>query len=144
MQVESTFNTSLRLLSLSTASTVRARVKAGGSVNDVDATGSGARKVEVSGLDENVALASEVLKLALVAGASASADSTTTFIRVFGAKITECGTYGGKACANIDIETSGGSPLCRIREDFSESKKAIASYCNINIPAGKTAYTSSR
>ena len=53
-------------------------------------------------------LASEVLALA---GASASADSTTTFIRVFGAKITECGTYGGKAGANIDIETSGGHGL---------------------------------
>jgi hypothetical protein len=74
---------------LSTACTV----KAGGStVNDVDTTGSGARKVEVNGFDENFALASEVLALA---GASASADSTITFIRVFGAKITECGTYGG-------------------------------------------------
>ena len=118
---------------LTVADTVR--VKAGGSTNDIDSTGSGARKVEVSGLDENFDLASEVLALA---GASASAVSTTTFIRVFGAKITECGTYGGKADADINIESSGGAPLCRIREDFSESKKA--SYC---IPAGKTAYIKS-
>lgn len=116
-----------------TASTIR--VKSGGNVNDLDLTGTGARKVLVWGLNENFLPAEETLNLA---GASASTASTTTFIRVFGAKITEVGTYGGKATGNINIETSTGTALTRILAGFSASKKA--SYC---VPAGKTCYIKS-
>lgn len=118
---------------LTAASTIR--VKSGGNVNDIDTTGSGARKVLVWGLDQNFAPASEILSLA---GASASSASTITFIRVFGAKVTECGTWGGKATGAIKIESSTATPLTMIRAGYSASAKA--SYC---VPAGKTCYIKS-
>ena len=118
---------------LTTATTVR--VKAGGSLNDIDTTGTGARQISVYGLDENFDPVAETIALA---GASASAVTTATFIRVFGAKITSCGAYAGKASGDINIETSGGVQMCRIRAGSSSSKKA--SYC---VPAGKTCYIKS-
>ncbi len=73
----------------SVATTVR--VASGGSSNDA-ALGSGARTIVVDGLDENFDIATEEITLA---GSSASVSTTTTFIRVHRAFVTEVGSYGG-------------------------------------------------
>ena len=85
------------------------RVKAGGNANDT-AAGTGARKILLTGLDETGALKSEELTLA---GASAGASTTTTFLRVFRCSISESGTYAttaaGSHSANIAVENTAGT-----------------------------------
>jgi len=111
---------------LTAASTVR--VKSGGDANDTVA-GTGARKVIVSGLDENWAIAQEEIDLA---GASQSSATTTQFIRVNRVYVSAAGTYGGTNAGNIDIEdTAGSNLLARISAGFSQSLMFI-----LTIPAG--------
>lgn len=78
------------------------RIKAGGDANDT-AAGTGAREVTIVGLDENWDLAEEAVA---TAGASASAATTTTFIRVFRAYVSAAGAYGGANTGNIQIENT--------------------------------------
>lgn len=115
---------------ITSASTVR--VASGGDVNDTVA-GSGARKIIVIGLDENWEDAEEEIELA---GAAASASTTTTFIRVFRAYVSEAGTYASPV--NVDdivIETTGGTTLAQIDGDEGQTLM-----CLYTVPAGKTAY----
>ena len=107
------------------------RVKAGGNVNDATA-GTGARSVQISGLDANFQPISETVA---TAGASASLATTATFLRVFSAEVVEVGTYGGRNTGDISIETSGGALMCRIIATQSKSMKAT-----YTVPAGKTCY----
>ncbi len=81
------------------------RVKSGGDAGDA-AGEAGARTIRVYGLDENYAFADETITLA---GASASANTTTQFIRIHRAYAVDLGTYGGKNIADIMVETSSGS-----------------------------------
>jgi hypothetical protein len=80
------------------------RVKAGGNAADT-AAGTGARTVTIQGLDENFAIAQETVTLA---GASASAATTTTFSRVLRVFVATTGT-GRTNASTIDIEDSGGA-----------------------------------
>lgn len=83
---------------------IAVRVKAGGSADDTVA-GDGARKVTIAGLDANFEPAFEVIELA---GASASAATTTTFSRVLRAQVSEAGT-NRRNTADIVIEDAGGA-----------------------------------
>lgn len=90
------------------ASATTLRIKAGGNANDT-AAGSGAREVTLIGLDASGALVTEALA---TAGASASAATTNSFMRLFRAYVSESGTYGtataGSHSGDIVIENSAG------------------------------------
>ena len=81
------------------------RVQAGGNAAD-DIAGAGARKIQIEGLDENWEEAEEVIELA---GASQSSATTTTFIRVFRAYVSEVGTYHGSNTGAITIEDASAN-----------------------------------
>ena len=78
----------------------RVRVRAGGNVNDT-AAGSGARTLEIIGINSNLKISSEILTLA---GASASAYSEQTWWRVYRSRVFTTGTYGGVNAGNIIVE----------------------------------------
>jgi hypothetical protein len=120
---------------LTTADEVR--VKAGGDSDDA-AAGTGAQKVVVEGLDENWAIASEELTMN-ANGTLASASSSTTFIRVYRAYISDVGTYGGANTGDVIIETdTSTSVVASIAADKGQSQLSM-----YTVPAGKTAYLTS-
>ena len=71
------------------ASATTLRIKAGGNAADT-AAGAGAREITLVGLDETGA---EVTEAVATAGASASAVTTATFMRLFRAFVSASGTY---------------------------------------------------
>jgi hypothetical protein len=88
---------------LETATTVR--VQAGGNAADT-AAGAGARTITVEGLDENWNEVSEDISLA---GASASASTTATFIRINRVFVKTCGAYGSSNTGIIRIEDTAAT-----------------------------------
>ena len=115
------------------------RIKAGGNAAD-DAAGAGARSVRLTGLSATGAVVSETLA---TAGASASAATTQTFIRLFDAEVIDSGTYGtqsvGSHVGDIVIENaSGGTDWAKIPiNGFPTSRSSIGSY---TVPDQHTAY----
>lgn len=108
------------------------RIKAGGNAADA-AAGAGARKVLVTGLNANFVEVSEEVTLA---GASASSPTTTTFIRVLEAHVTDCGAYATPYnTGDISIETTGGVEVIRMLAGRAQSQVGI-----YTVPAGKTLY----
>ena len=113
------------------------RVKAGGSADD-DASGTGAREVTLEGIDQTGALVTESLA---TAGASASAATSTTFMRLFRAYVSASGTYatqsGGSHAATIIIENAAGSEdwASILLDGFALGQSTIACY---TIPLGYT------
>lgn len=91
------------------ANAVHLRVKAGGNAADT-ANGAGARSVKLWGLN---ASGDEVTEVIATAGASASAATTNSFIRLYLAEVYESGTYGTQAAGshvgNITIENAAGT-----------------------------------
>ena len=91
------------------ASAVQLRIKAGGNAADT-ANGAGARSVKLWGLN---ASGDEVTEIIATAGASASAATTNSFIRLYLAEVYESGTYGtqaaGSHAGNITIENAAGN-----------------------------------
>lgn len=87
----------------------RLRVKAGGNAGDT-AGGAGARSVKIYGLN---ATGDEVTEIIATAGASASASTTQSFIRLYLVEVHESGTYGTQAAGshigNITIENAAGT-----------------------------------
>ena len=112
---------------MTTAAAVR--IKAG-NAND-DASGTGARTILVTGLDETGALASETIT---TAGASAGSYGSTTFIRTFRAVVATCGTYGTANVANCVVQ-SAGQDLLTITIIVGSSLSSM-----YTIPLGKTGY----
>lgn len=117
------------------------RVKAGGDANDT-ADGSGAREITLQGLDETGALVTEAVA---TAGASASAATTTTFMRLFRAFVSASGTYATQSAGShsgaITIENSGGTQDWAViaATDFPAGQTQIGAY---SVPLGYTAYVS--
>ena len=115
------------------------RVKAGGNANDT-AAGSGARAVTLEGLDQTGALASETIA---TAGSSASAATTTTFLRLFRAYVSSSGTYAtasaGSHAATITIEDAAGTQnwATLSLSGFAEAQSFIGAY---SVPLGKVAF----
>ena len=104
--------------------------------NDAPA-GTGARQVEVQGLDENYALQTETVDID-------DGASTTTFIRVFRVIVTSVGS-GGQAAGIISVRSAsggGGTLLAQIQKvgtggGASLGQTFMAIY---TVPAGYTAY----
>lgn len=114
---------------LTAASAVR--IKTGGNAAD-DSAGAGARKVLIVGLDENWTQAQEEVT---TAGTSASSPTSTTFIRVFRAYVTDAGAYGAANTGDVTIETTGGAVVALIAAGRGQTQLAV-----YTVPAGKTAY----
>lgn len=91
------------------AAATRLRVKAGGNAGDT-AGGAGARSVRLHGLN---AVGDEITEIVATAGASASASTAQSFIRLFMAEVYESGTYGtqsaGSHLGSITIENEAGT-----------------------------------
>ena len=113
------------------------RVKVGGNAADVDTTGAGARTIRVLGLDENWALAQEDIVLA---GASASAATTTTFIRIYRAYVLTAGTYATPVNTGvITIEnTTSAVVLAAIAASLGQTEMTM-----FTVPASTTMYMAS-
>ena len=114
---------------LTAASAVR--IRSGGNAAD-DASGAGARSIEVEGLDQDWNVATETIS---TAGASASTATTTTFIRVYRVCVIDVGTYTGANTGTISVETTGGVLMATIEAGLGQTQQAI-----YTVPAGKTAY----
>jgi hypothetical protein len=104
------------------------RLKAGGNANDT-AAGSGARQITLVGLDATGNVITETLA---TAGASASAATTKSFMRLTEAFVSASGTYAsqsaGSHAGNITIENgSGGTDWALIADGtLGKSQAEIA------------------
>lgn len=78
------------------------RIAPGGNAADA-AGGIGAQTIQITGLDKNGLLASETLK---TNGVAASTVTVGTYIRIFDAKVIECGIYGAGNIGTIQIQDS--------------------------------------
>jgi len=132
-----TWETVWTVSSLYTFQTAASAVEAfSGSGND-SAGGTGAQKIMVEGLDETWAAASEEITMA---GVSASTATTTTFIRIFRAYVTDVGTYQGGNAGTITIRDSGaGATRAQIPIDGANrlGQTQMAMY---TVPLGKQAF----
>ena len=99
--------------------------------------GTGARTIEVQGLDENYDLATETINVD-------DGASTTTFIRVFRARVATTGS-GGQADGVISVRSAsggGGTLLAQIQKVGTGGGASLGQtfMCVYTVPAGKTAY----
>jgi len=104
---------------------------------DDNPTGNGARTVEVQGLDENYALATEDVEVD-------DGASTTTFIRVFRVRTKTTGS-SGQAEGIISVRSAsggGGTLLAQIQKVGTGGGASLGQtfMCVYTVPAGKTAY----
>ena len=102
---------------------------------DDTASGSGARTITVSGLDQNWNSTSTVISMN---GTSATTYSTVTFNRVFRAYVEDVGTYTGNNQGNITILTVGGSTVAYVGQAIGQSQLAI-----YTVPADQDCYITS-
>jgi hypothetical protein len=115
------------------------RIKAGGNANDT-ANGSGARAITLTGINADGELISETIA---TAGASASAATSQTFIRLLDAFVSASGTYATQAApshvGSITIENAdGGSDWALISDgSFPRGDTEIGVY---TVPKGRSAY----
>ena len=117
------------------------RIKAGGDALDT-AAGSGAREITIYGLD---ATGVEISDTIITAGASASASTSASFLRVLRAFVTASGTYASATAAShvgpIVVEDTAGTedwftiPI----EHVPHGQSQIGAY---TVPLGKRAFIS--
>lgn len=114
------------------------RVKAGNAADT--ATGIGARKINIQGLN---ALGEQVSEELTTAGTSAGADSVNDYIRLYRAFVTESGVYAtqsaGSHVGDLVIENAAGSEdwLTIAANGFPRGQSEVAAY---TIPVGETGY----
>lgn len=102
------------------------------SANDNNATGSGARKLFILGLDSNFNEISETINLT---GATIVSTSNS-YIRLTRVYVTDCGTYGGTNEGSIIIRVTGaGAIQATIEAGEGQTEKS-----HYTVPTGKTAY----
>lgn len=105
------------------------RVRAGGNANDT-ATGTGAREIEIYGIDAN---GLEVTDTIPTNGASASIATTQSFIRILSARVSKSGRYANQTTAShlgdIVIESTTGELWASIPlNGFGESISRIGAF----------------
>jgi hypothetical protein len=117
---------------------VALRLKAGGNANDT-ANGSGAREITIIGLDSNGDVITETLA---TAGASASAATAQTFMRLTKAFVSKSGTYAtqtaGTQAGSITIENAAGGEDWALIADGTLGK-GTAEIGSYTTPLGKSA-----
>lgn len=120
---------------LTTAATIEA---ISSSINDT-AAGTHARKIVIVGLDSNWDVASEEITLA---GTSASSATTTSFVRIYRAYVSEVGAYGNSNDGNITIRVSGaGSTQAYILKEASPALgHGQTRMSHFTIPRGARGY----
>ena len=115
------------------------RIKAGGNANDT-ANGSGARAVTLVGLNAAGELISETIA---TAGASASAPTAQTFIRLMDTFVSASGTYATQTSPShvggITVEAADGGADWALISDgsFPRGDSEIGAY---TVPKGRSAY----
>jgi len=115
------------------------RIKAGGNANDT-ANGSGAQAITLVGLNADGELISEVIA---TAGASASAPTVQTFIRLMDSFVSASGTYATQTSpshvGNITVEAAAGGADWALISDgsFPRGDSEIGAY---TVPKGRSAY----
>lgn len=98
---------------------------------DDNPTGSGARQVEIQGLDQDYNLVLELVDL--------GATSTTTFIRVF--RVRVCVSGGTNPNQGVITVAGGGKTLAQIGKLANNADgHGQTNMCVYTVPAGKTAY----
>jgi hypothetical protein len=98
--------------------------------NDTSA-GTGARTIQIWGLDANYDEQTEVISL----NGTTAVDSANTYIRVFRAKVLTAGS-GGTAAGTITVRVDGGgSTVAEIPEGYNRTEMAV-----YTVPDSKTAY----
>jgi hypothetical protein len=102
------------------------RIRAGGNAADA-AAGTGARLVLVRGLDANWDLTTDLL---ITAGASQSAQSTKSFIRVLDAVSVDVGTYGGRNVGDVCIERTDATEVALIPAGIGRAQMGFFSVPN--------------
>ena len=118
------------------------RVKAGGNAADT-AAGAGAQELTIIGLD---ATGAEVTDTLATAGASASASTTVSFIRIYRVYVSASGSYADATTpshvAAIVIENTAGTEdwLTISATGFPRGRSEIGVY---SVPFGYTAYITS-
>jgi hypothetical protein len=118
------------------------RIKAGGNAAD-SATGTGARAIRLTGIS---ASGDEISETLATNGASASAATAQSFIRLYHVEVIESGTYGtqaaGSHAGNITIEDAAGTAdWAQIQlNGFPSGVTGIGS---ITIPRNHAAYVNS-
>lgn len=130
---------------------VQLRIRSGGSTDDAS-DGTGAREVELYGLDEN---GLEITETVATNGALASDPTSRSFLRLMGTRVSKSGTYAtqsaGSHAADINIESTAGVLWGTIPiNGFPESTSRIGAFTipanyegfligiRINASAGKT------
>lgn len=114
------------------------RVKAG-NTNDT-AVGTGARTVQIEGINATGELTTEVLT---TNGTSAGTNSVNSYIRIFRAFVVSSGTYAsqtaGSHAADVVIENAAGTEdwVTINSSSFSDSQSDVGAY---TVPKGKAAY----
>ena len=99
--------------------------------NDDNPTGTGARQVEIQGLDQDYNLVLESVDL--------GATSTTTFIRVF--RVRVCVSGGSNPNEGVITVAGGGKTLAQIGKLANNADgHGQTNMCVYTVPAGKTAY----
>jgi len=132
-----TWETVWTVSSLYTFQTAAAAVEAISTSTNDEAAGTGALVITVSGLDETWTEVSEDITMN---GTSASTATSTTFIRVFRAFVTDVGTYQGANDGTITIrDTGAGATRAEIPLDGANElgQTQMAMY---TVPLGKVAY----
>ena len=101
------------------------------SANDTNTAGTGARKIVVEGLDANFDVQTETINL----NGTTTVTSANTYIRLYRAYVSDCGTYGSSNVGNITI-TNGGANIFLVLE----AGKGQSQTTKYTVPAGYTAY----
>jgi hypothetical protein len=118
------------------------RVKAGGNANDT-ANGTGARAITLVGLNTSGDIVSETIA---TAGASASAATSQTFLRLTDAFVSASGTYATQTAlshaASITIENAAGTEDWAViaDTDIPRGDTEIGAY---TVPRNKSLYITS-
>lgn len=102
------------------------------SADDIS-TGTGARTIELQGLDANYNLQIETVTLDQTDSAGLHGISTNTFIRLFRARVATAGSGGVNA--GVITCTIGGNTMAQIPANAGQTLQAI-----YTVPAGKRAY----
>jgi len=103
--------------------------------------GTGAREIEILGLDENYETITELISTNATDGRNGGPISTQSFLRLYRARVTKAGSSGTND--NVITMTSGNTTVITIgthgtgvnKEGFGQSQLGV-----YTIPAGKTGY----